>query len=250
MATINIDPVVAGAIQAQTALEKIDSLQDKAITLAILGQLQLMNLNMEKNWGELALGIPGSIRNSEANQAAVLATISNSLMDLNDNAIKMTSTISELSSTIKVMNSTMNQMATVQKIAVSDQISANNFQQRETLAALERNEIEPTIAPDFKKVVEQQITNSTLMSASSAFTTAITDFSNSIITGATNYISQTEIVTWGKATIENLLVKLKLTRAANAVANPEEVAIKAAKNTVNTKAGAGLWAPTVIPPDL
>ena len=247
---INIDPLVASAIQAQTALEKVDSLQDKAISLAMLAQMQALVLSVEKNWGELALTIPGSIRNSEANQAAVLATISNSLMDLNDNALKMTATISELSTTIKLMNSTFNTMAAVQKLAVSDQISANNFQQRETVAALQRNDIEPTVAPDFKKVIEQQITNSSLMSATTAFTTLITDFSNSIITGATNYISQTEIVTWGKATIENLLVKLKLTRAANAVANPEEVAIKAAKNTVNTKAGAGLWAPTVIPPDL
>ena len=247
---INIDPLVASAIQAQTALEKVDSLQDKAISLAMLAQMQALVLSVEKNWGELALTIPGSIRNSEANQAAVLATISNSLMDLNDNALKMTATISELSTTIKLMNSTFNTMAAVQKLAVSDQISANNFQQRETVAALQRNDIEPTVAPDFKKVIEQQITNSSLMSATTAFTTLITDFSNSIITGATNYISQTEIVTWGKATIENLLVKLKLTRAANAVANPEEVAIKAAKNTVNTQAGAGLWAPTVIPPDL
>jgi len=247
---VNIDPLVASAIQAQTALEKVDSLQDKAISLAMLAQMQALVLSVEKNWGELALTIPGSIRNSEANQAAVLATISNSLMDLNDNALKMTATISELSTTIKLMNSTFNTIAAVQKIAVSDQISANNFQQRETIAALERNDIEPTVAPDFKKVVEQQITNSTVMSASSAFTTAITDFSNSIITGATNYISQTELVTWGKTTIEGLLIKLKLTKAANAVANPEEVAIKAAKNTVNTKAGAGLWAPTVIPPDL
>lgn len=247
---INIDPLVASAIQAQTALEKVDSLQDKAISLAMLAQMQALVLSVEKNWGELALTIPGSIRNSEANQAAVLATISNSLMDLNDNALKMTATISELSTTIKLMNSTFNTMAAVQKLAVSDQISANNFQQRETVAALQRNDIEPTVAPDFKKVIEQQITNSSLMSATTAFTTLITDFSNSLITGATNYISQTELVTWGRTTIEGLLVKLKLTKVANAVANPEEVAIKAAKNTVNTKAGAGLWAPTVIPPDL
>lgn len=247
---INIDPLVASAIQAQTALEKVDSLQDKAISLAMLAQMQALVLSVEKNWGELALTIPGSIRNSEANQAAVLATISNSLMDLNDNALKMTATISELSTTIKLMNSTFNTMAAVQKLAVSDQISANNFQQRETVAALQRNDIEPTVAPDFKKVIEQQITNSSLMSATTAFTTLITDFSNSLITGATNYISQTELVTWGRTTIEGLLVKLKLTKVANAVANPEEVAIKAVKNTVNTKAGAGLWAPTVIPPDL
>lgn len=247
---INIDPLVASAIQAQTALEKVDSLQDKAISLATLVQLQALVLEVEKNWGELALGIPGSIRNSQANQAAVLATISNSLMDLNDNSIKMITAIGELSSSIKIIGNTLNNMVTLQGISVSDQINANNFQQRETLAALKRNDIEPEPAPDFKKIAEQQVLNSAVMRTTTAFTSAVNDVSTSILSGAANYITQTELYTMAKSTFENLLIKLKLVKVANTAANPEEVAIKTAKNTVNTKAGAGLWAPTVIPPDL
>jgi len=249
MATINIDPVVAGAIQAQTALEKIDSLQDKAIALAMLGQLQNILLSIEKNWGEVALLNPASIRNSEANQAAVLGTISNTLMDLNDNSVKISSSINELSATMKTIGNTLNNIAALQGIAVSDQINNNNFQQRETLAALERNDIEPAPAPDFKKVAEQQITNSTLMRTTTAFTTAINDVSNSIISGATNYILQTEAVTWAKTTFENALIKLKLVTVANAVVNPDEVASKAAKNLINAGAGTGRFTFSPIPPD-
>jgi len=244
------DTLVAAAIQAQTALEKIDSLQDKAILLAQLGQMQDFLFEYTTSLGQLANSVPGSVRNSLANQATVLAGISNTLMDLNDNSIKMTAAISELSSSIKIIGSTLNQIATVQQIAVSDQIANNNFQQRETEAALERNDIKPAKAPDFQSIVQTQIANSTIMNATSAFSTAINDFSSKIVTGATNYIAQTEIVTWGKATIENLLVKLKLTKAASIIANPEEVAIKASKNASNAKAASGLWTPTVLPPDL
>lgn len=244
------DTLVAAAIQAQTALEKIDSLQDKAILLAQLGQMQDFLFEYTTSLGQLANTVPGSVRNSLANQAAVLAGISNSLMDLNDNSTKMTAAISELSSSIKIIGSTLNQIATVQQIAVSDQIANNNFQQRETEAALKRNDIEPAEAPDFKGVIEKQIANSAIMNATSAFSTAINDFSSKIVSGATSYIAQTEIVTWGKATIENLLVKLKLTNAASNIANPEQVAIKASKNASNAKATSGLWTPTVLPPDL
>lgn len=247
---INTDPLVAGAITAQTALLKLDSIQDKAIELATLGQIAALVLSVEKNWGELARGIPGSIRNSQANQAAVLANISNSLMELNDNTVKMTSSIGELSSSIKTIGNTLNNMVTLQGIAVSDQIENNNFQQRETVAALKRNDIEPVTAPDYKKLVEQQITNSTLMRTTTAFSNAINDVSSSILSGVSNYIAQTELVTWAKSTFENALVKLKLVKVANTAVNPEEAAIRIAQNRINAKAATGLWTEDILPPNI
>ena len=249
MATINLDPLVASAIQAQTAMEKIDSQLDKGIYLSMLAQMQVLNLELEKNFGELAVTIPGSPRNSFANQAAVLGGISNSLMQLNDNSVKISNAISELSSTMKIINTTMNTMATLQGIAVADQVSNNNFNQRETVAALERNDIKPAPIPEFKEIIEKQIQDSTIMKATTAFSNAITSFSNNIIDSAINYISQTEIVTWGKKQVEDLMIKLKLTKVANIAANPSQAASITAKNTANTQATSGLWKPGVQPPE-
>jgi hypothetical protein len=249
MATINLDPLVASAIQAQTAMEKIDSQLDKGIYLAMLAQMQVMNLELEKNFGELATTIPGSPRNSFANQAAVLAGISNSLMQLNDNSVKITNSISELSSTLKIINVTMNNMATLQGIAVADQVSNNNFNQRETVAALQRNDIEPAPIPEFREIVEKQIQDSTIMKATTAFSNAVSSISNNIIDSAINYISQTEIVTWGKKQIEDLMIKLKLTKVANIAANPSQAASITAKNTANVQATSGLWKPGIQPPE-
>ena len=239
----------AAAIRADTLAFKADAAQDSNQTLIIIGQMRELLLMIEKNWGELALAIPGSIRNSQANQAAVLANISSSLMNLNDNAVKMTSAVSELSSSVKLMNTTLNQMATVQQVAVADQVSNNNFQQRETVAALKRNDIEPAPVPEFKKLIEEQIVNSTLMRATTAFTGAINDISNSIVQGAIDYISQTQIVTFGRNAIESLLLKLKVTGVVNKIANPEEIAIRASQNLTNSRAVTGLWTPNVLPPD-
>ena len=215
---------------------------------AINLNLYEINVTLATELGAAASGVPGSIRNSAANQATMLSNISSTLMEIESNNQALLGSIGELSNSVKAQTSSLSYMATVQSIVAADQIANNAFQRAETLASLERNEITPATLPDFQTLVKQQIENSSVMRATSEFQSAVSSFTNNILDGLKSYIADSAIVTWGRDTLNSLYGSLGLTKLIAKGTQPDKIVRANAKNTTNNLATAGTWSPSNQPP--
>jgi hypothetical protein len=223
------------AISNQVAAINIQLIQDSVLNETML-------------WGTPALAVPGSPASSLANSAKMLAEIADTLTVMRRNQDTLSSTLNELSSSVKLLSSSASRMENLQSMAISDQISMNQFQKSETVAALKRNNIEPAPLPTFEATLKEVVTGATTMHGLAEFQS----FSQSITTKAFNtakdWISTTYIYTAGEQAIKDLMSTMGLTKALAKVSDPIAEAAETAKQAGLASARTGVWTPTFVPP--
>lgn len=235
---------VAQAINALNANLARQSVVTNKNLLAISSSLAALTIVLDKSIGLMAEAVPGSPRNSVAGTASALTNVAELLEEMKKTQDDLVSNLAELSTTVKATNNTLGDMATVQSIAVADQMSTNSFQKQETLAALKRNNIEPAPLPTIQEVIKETVANSSIMRASAEFQGAVSDTTNAILTKITDYVKQSALYTWGNEQLTSLWTSLGLSRTAKAVVNPAATMATQRRNLVNAKTKAGLWTPS------
>lgn len=224
---------------------------DNSIELAAIGAaIAEMNIaNETLYWGTPALAVPGSPAASLANIASMLADLNRTLIDIQKNQQALAGAIGELSSTQKHQTKVNEKLQTMQATALADQIETNRFTRAETVAALQRNGIEPQPQPDVITVMKEKLVQGTQFSLSNDFATNVKSLGDKALTELGDYITNTTIYTWGQAQLTNLWAYLGLNKVTAAAADPAKVAADAAKVNAAALAKAGTWTPNVTPPN-
>jgi hypothetical protein len=223
---------------------------------ALTSQVAAINIQMiqesvlyeTKYWGTPALVVPGSPASSLANSAKMLAEIADTLTAMRRNQDTLSSTLNELSSSLKLLSSAAARMENLQSMAVADQISMNQFQKTETVAALKRNNIDPAPLPEFKTTLKEVVTGATTMHGLAEFQSFSQSITNKAFEAAKDWISTTYIYTAGEKVIKDLMTTMGLTKVLAKVSDPVAEAAELAKQAGLTGAKTGVWAPTPTPP--
>ena len=201
-----------------------------------------------KYWGTPALAIPGSPAASLANSAKMLAEIADTMTAMRRNQDTLSSTLNELSSSIKLMSSSASRMENLQSMAIADQISMNQFQKTETVAALKRNNIEPAALPTFEATLKEVVTGATTMHSLAEFQSFSQNIATKAFNTAKDWITTTYIYTAGENAIKDLMTTMGLTKTLSKVSDPVAEAAETAKQAGLASARTGIWTPTVVPP--
>lgn len=242
-----------GATGGAGVFTAVDHTLDFAALTAQLAALNVLltaqaTANETKYWGTVALAVPGSPAASLANSAKMLAEIADTLTAIRRNQDTLSSTLNELSSSVKLLSSSASRMENLQSMAIADQISMNQFQKSETVAALKRNNIEPAPLPTFEATLKEVVTGATTMHGLAEFQS----FSQSIATKAFNtakdWISTTYIYTAGEQAIKDLMATMGISKALAKVSDPVAETAETAKQAGLASARTGVWTPTVVPP--
>jgi hypothetical protein len=205
--------------------------------------------NETKYWGTVAaLGVPGSPASSLANSALMLAEISDTLTVMRRNQDTLSSTLKELSTSVKLLSSSASRMENLQSMAIADQISMNQFQKSETVAALKRNNIEPAPLPTFEATLKEVVTGATTMHGLAEFQSFSQSITNKAFEMAKDWITTTYVYTAGEQAIKELMTTMGLTKILAKAADPVAEAAELAKQVGLTSARTGVWKPTFVPP--
>lgn len=201
-----------------------------------------------KYWGTPALAVPGSPAASLANSAKMLAEIADTMTAMRRNQDTLASTLNELSSSIKLLSSSASRMENLQSMGIADQISMNQFQKSETVAALKRNNIEPAPLPTFEATLKEVVTGATTMHGLAEFQSFSQNISTKAFNTAKDWITTTYIYTAGENAIKDLMTTMGLTKTLSKVSDPVAEAAETAKQAGLASARTGIWTPTVVPP--
>lgn len=248
MSSYLIDGGVTPAINGVSAAVANSS---NAIVLAInanTAAIATLTGVLEKSFGEAGLPIPGSPRNSFANTAKMLSTLSNEMLEALAKQSAIAGTIGELSNSVKSQTSTMNNMLTVQTAALADQIVNNAIQQAESEASLVRSGITPQPKPDVIELIKKTVENSSAMRLTTAFQNEVNDITNNLLTKLKDYIVSSALVTWGQAQLTSLWTALGLNKLTEKAVSPQKAALDTQRNLANTNASAGLFFPGGVGP--
>ncbi len=209
----------------------------------------MITVNESKYWGTAALAVPGSPAASLANISSMLADMNRTIIDLRKNQEALAGAIGELSSAQKHQTKVNEKIQAMQAVALADQIETNRFTKDETIAALQRNGIEPQPQPNILEVMKEKLVHGTQFSLSTDFSTTIQNIGNKALSELSDYITNTTVYTYGQAQLTNLWAKLGLNKVAAAAADPAKVAADAAKTAAAAAAKSGVWTPSVTPPN-
>jgi hypothetical protein len=205
-------------------------------------------LNETMLWGTPALAVPGSPASSLANSAKMLAEIADTLTAMRRNQDTLSSTLKELSTSVKLLSNSATRMENLQSMAIADQISMNQFQKSETVAALKRNNIEPAPLPTFEETLKEVVKGSTTMHGLAEFQSFSQSIATKAFETAKDWISTTYIYTAGETAIKELMTTMGLTKTLAKLSDPVAEAAETAKQAGLASARTGIWTPTVVPP--
>jgi len=207
-----------------------------------------MLLYETKYWGSTALAVPGSPAASLANSARMLTEIADTMTAMRRNQDTMASTLNELSSSIKLMSSAASRLENLQSMAVADQISMNQFQKSETVAALKRNNIEPAFLPNFATTLKEVVSGASTMHGLAEFQSFSQSITGKAFDTAKDWITTTYIYTAGEKAIKDLMTTMGLTKVLAKVADPQAEIAEAAKQLSFGQARAGIFVAGAVPP--
>lgn len=220
-----------------------------ALTAAVTAGLTAQLAAFELAFGPAAFAIPGSPANQLAGIVQQLSHISVNIAVMQGKMTDQQLTMESLSSCVQQMGLAINQFESTHSIAVADQLKHNNFQQRESVAALKRNDIEPQPEPSFKETLVSTVKNSSEIHTSSEVSAQIKAVSTGMFSRLENYIANSWLVTQVEGFIKRLLSHFTINKVARkAVEAPETV--KATEAEISA-ARIGLtpgWAPEPPPP--
>lgn len=203
-------------------------------------------LQMDALWGAAAVAIPGSPRNSLANISTQLATLNDNLMTMKEQQRALTGALGEFSNTMKAQNAQAQKMEVLQTMAITDQIETNRFTKAETVAALQRNGIDPQPQPPILDTLKEHLKTSTQFGLAAELQSSVQSMARKALEGLKTYILESTVVTWGQAQLTSLWAYLKLNKLTSKAANPIDVANDKIKKTSIESAKIGVWVP--VPP--
>jgi len=221
----------------------------EALTAAVTSGLTAQLAAFELAFGPAAFATPGSPANQLAGIVQQLSHISVNIAVMQGKMTDQQLTMESLSSCVQQLGLAINQFESTHSIAVADQLKHNDFQQRESVAALKRNDIEPQPEPSFKETLVSTVKNSSEIHTSSAVSAQINAVSTGMFSRLENYIANSWLVTQVEGFIKRLLSHFTINKVARkAVEAPETV--KATEAEISA-ARIGLtpgWAPEPPPP--
>lgn len=209
----------------------------------IAAALTTMIATNQVQWGPAALTVPGSPAAALANIATQLSILNDNLVEIKNKNVALQGSLSELSNSLKAQTHATHALQTLQAMAVSDQITNNAFVKAETVAALQRNGIEPQPAPDVKQLLKDNIKGAVEFSTSANFTAGLLSISSSALTMLTNYIKTSSLYTWAQASLDKLWASLGLNKLTERLTNPEQYLKEKAAEAEKIKARTGVWTP-------
>jgi hypothetical protein len=220
-----------------------------ALTAAVTSGLTAQLAAFELAFGPAAFAIPGSPANQLAGIVQQLSRISDNVAVMQGKMTDQQLAMESLSSCVQQMGLAINQFESTHSIAVADQLKHNNFQQRESVAALKRNDIEPQPEPSFKETLVSTVKNSSEIHTSSAVSAQINAVSTGMFSRLENYIANSWLVTHAEAFIKNILGQFNINKLFRKAAEvPETVkATEAELSAARIQIDPG-WAPEPPPP--
>lgn len=180
------------------------ALQEIALALSTM-----VVANETKYWGTAALAVPGSPAASMANIASMLADVNTTMISIKNQQAEILEATKGLASAVQQQTQTMNTMATMQSMAVADQIKTNAHDRAETVAALARNGIEPQPEPDVKERMKEVLRNSTEMYGLSEFSAWTNNMVDKLLTELTDYIKKTAPYIYASDALSAVGTKIK-----------------------------------------
>lgn len=240
--------VDAGLTPAVTSNAAAITAQTTALTTAftaLTAQLTAMNtLNETKYWGTAALAVPASPAASLAIIASQLVDINENLREIKDKSTALQGSLSDLSNSVKAQTQAVQASCTLQSMAVQDQIMNNAFAKAETIAALQRNGIEPQPAPDILNMLKANLASASQFTISTNFVSGLNSLSNTCISTLSSFITNSAAVTWAQDKLTNLWAALGINKLKEAAVNPTVVAAEAAQKVRSAAARSGVWTGT------
>jgi hypothetical protein len=194
-----------------------------------------------KYWGTPALAVPGSPAASLANSARMLAEIADTLTAIRRNQDTLSSTLNELSSSVKLLSSSASRMENLQSMAIADQISMNQFQKSETVAALKRNNIEPAFLPNFATTLKEVVAGASTMHGLAEFQSFSQSITNKAFETAKDWITTTYVYTAGEQAIKDLMATMGISKILAKAADPVAAAAEATKQANIAETRIGAW---------
>lgn len=229
-----------GATGGAGIFTAIDNSLELAAIATALSAIAAAN---QAQWGPAALTVPGSPAASLANISTMLADINDNLRTIREQSVALQGSLSELSNSLKAQTQATHSVQTLQAMAVQDQIKNNAFVKAETVAALQRNGIEPQPEPDVKTLLKDSVKGATEFTVSSNFLTSVTSVANGALTTLTNYIKTSSIYTWAQGSLNTLWSSLGLNKLTEKVTNAETTAQETIGKARSIAARSGTWIP-------
>jgi hypothetical protein len=223
------DPLVAGAIKEQTAMQLAQFTKE----LATMGELAVIAGILDASIGATSYATPGSVRTSLDNLVTKMADIDATLDKIVTNQSALESQLKEMAFALQAQTNAATQQTYLQSVALMDQLENNAITQAETRAALERNGIEPQPAVDVKTLVKKSVSNAGIMKTTTEFSSAVSNTVNGIIDSTLNWIKTSGPVVYAQDAIKQTFENVAIFKTVKAAFNPTSVnnaAIKAKNN--------------------
>lgn len=146
-----------------------------------------LNTSLNSAIGSAGVATAGSVAYSSDAAVGWLAGISDTLAKMWDQQGKVASAIGQVQLAVSGISSAANEAVAVQQLALSDQISTNEFQKTATKEALARNGLpEPTPRPVLD-VIKEKITEATQINATSEATAFVDEKLSQGLNKAANF---------------------------------------------------------------
>jgi hypothetical protein len=213
---------------------------------AINFNLIALNVALEKNIGATSVtpaGL-GTLGYSLMQINKTLSAISLSHAEIPNLQVDTQQCLSDITTALQHASLSINRLESLHSMAVADQLKNNRFQQQETVAALERNNIAPQPMPSMKQVVEDNVKDSTTIHTSASVTAQVNQVTSNLFAGLENYIANSWLVTQVEGFFKKIASNIGLKRLTRNVAAPVQ-SVNAKE--VQAKAAATLNTPIVIP---
>ena len=143
--------------------------------------------SIELSVGAIGKIEPGSVAYSSDAAVGWLAGIADTLAKMWDQQGKVASAVGQVQLALSGISSAANESVAVQQLALSDQISTNEFQKTATKDALARNGIDPPQPRPIAEVIKEKIGEATTINATAEAAAFVDEKLSQGVTKAANY---------------------------------------------------------------